>query len=253
MDDGDNGVDNDECWPHIIYPIYVLGLMLFPPEEVFSRAGAWLTIRIKIFQNHDAFTQRSFNTEKLLHTETFAHRNSEADAHRNFYAKKSLQRSFYTQKLLHTEALGGWRREGGCPKLCALRPWTHVREWKAPSYTIVSEVAPAGGESEARTWWEYYFALWLLLPCGYFAHRAASPCGLITNVSLLNSERPPKHSELIRARNANGFQMLATSLSNLGKMLGHHFHPHRNVETAQPSEVEYIRMNTLHEESTGAL
>ena len=73
--------------------------MLFPPKEVFSRAGAWLTIRIKIFQNHDAFTQRSFNTEKLLHTE--------ADAHRNFYAKKSLQRSFYTQKLLHTEALGG--------------------------------------------------------------------------------------------------------------------------------------------------
>lgn len=178
---------------------------IYPRFDAFSTTGGFFQgwrlgdNQNQKFQNHDAFTQRSFNTEKLLHTETFAHRNSEADAHRNFYAKKSLQRSFYTQKL--------WVAEEG------------------------KEGVPS---------------------CARCAH-GPPPCGLITNVSLLNSGCPPRHSELIRARNANGFQMLATSLSNLGKMLGHHFHPHRNVETVQPSEVEYIPMNTLHEESTGAL
>jgi hypothetical protein len=47
--------------------------------------------------------------------------------------------------------------------------------------------------------------------------------------------------------------MLATSLPNLGKMPGHHFHPRGNAEPAQPSEVKYIPMTALHEKSNGAL
>ena len=173
MDDGDNGVDNDECWPHIIYPIYILGLMLFPPQDVFSRAGAWVAIRIKMFQNHDAFTQRSFNTEKLLHTETFAHRNSEADAHRHFYAKKSLQRSFYTQKLWVAE-----EGKGGVPSCARCAHGPTCGSGRHPAILLYPR-SHGGGESEARTRPDEN----ITSPCGYFSHAGTSPIGLLRHVA----------------------------------------------------------------------
>ena len=72
--------------------------------------------------------------------------------------------------------------------------------------------------------------LWVLRPWGYFAIW-------LTSIALLNWGRPPWQSELLCARSAKGFKMLATSHSNHGKIPGHHFHPRRNVETVQPSEV----------------
>jgi hypothetical protein len=105
MDDGDNGVDNDECWSHIIYPIYILGLMLFPPQEVFSRAGAWVTIRIKNFRimmlsHKEALTQRNCYTQKLLRTETQKLMHIETFTQRSLYKGAFTHRSF------------GWLKKG---------------------------------------------------------------------------------------------------------------------------------------------
>ena len=77
-------------------------------------------------------------------------------------------------------------RKGQKKKVCALHPLDSPGGVEgAPTYTPVSKVAPKrGGRRGMRGQdhtlgpWEYYFALWLLLPCGNFAHRAASPYGL---------------------------------------------------------------------------
>ena len=107
------------------------------------------------------------------------------------------------------------------------------RKRDGPSYTPVSRAAPEEGEGEARTdeditWPHGYFSLVGTSPKawrykGYFAIW-------LTNVSVLDLECPPRHSELSCARSADGFRMLAASLSNHG----HHFPPRRNVETVQP-------------------
>ena len=52
----------------------------------------------------NAFTQRSFYTQKLLHREVIIH-TDDAFAHRSVYTEKPLHRSFYTQGRLHTDAV----------------------------------------------------------------------------------------------------------------------------------------------------
>ena len=61
----------------------------------------------------------------------------------------------------------------------------------------------------------------------------------LTKISVLNLECPPKHPKLPSARSASSFKMLATSLSDSGKLPGHHVYARRNVETVQPIEVKY--------------
>ena len=50
----------------------------------------------------DAVTHRSFYTQMLLHTDTFTHRRFYT--HRSFYTQTLLHTPFYTQTLLHTDA-----------------------------------------------------------------------------------------------------------------------------------------------------
>ena len=89
---------------------HIHSLIVFPPQEVCSRAGALSTIRIR----KEAFKHRSFNTEKLLHTDAFAQKplHKGAFTHRrdNFYTEELLcteaftQRSRCTQELLQANA-----------------------------------------------------------------------------------------------------------------------------------------------------
>ena len=70
----------------------------------------------------------------------------------------------------------------------------------------------------------------------------------LTKISVLNLEGPPKHSELPCTRSANGFKMLATSLSlslsHSGKMPGHHFYPRRNMSKCRDWRCNQLRLST---------
>ena len=152
------------------------------------------------------------------------------------------------------DRVGGWEvgeergQEKDRKRKCAhCTHWTHLGEWKVhPPILLYPRSQRTGGEE--GEWgqdhtlgrWEYYFALWLLLPYGYFAHRAASPYGLpIFPRWTWNVHLNIQNSLALEVQTASRVSATATSLSNLGKISGHHFHPSRDVETVQPSEVGY--------------
>ena len=86
--------------------------------------------------------------------------------------------------------------------------------------------------------------LWLLLPCGYFALRATSPCGL---------PRFPCWTWKVHL-NIQNFLALEVqtasrcwqhlSLSHSGKMPGHHFYPRRNMSKCRDWRYNQLRLST---------
>ena len=106
-DDGD--VDDDECWSNVIYRQFDAFFLLAPgrqsesQEMVFSHTKG---LHTQTPLRTEAFTHRSFYTEKSLHIRTFKQRssyikaflNTEAFTHRGSYTEKSLHRGAFTHR-----------------------------------------------------------------------------------------------------------------------------------------------------------